>query len=314
MKRSHVSLLIATLTVLLIAPVAFASGNPIAGAIGNLRWGMSEREVKTALKAKIKDKSRLQDLDASYVEFDGKPTRWDSSSVAEEYTHGNEEAMLSYKDSDNSENYYFFIGGQLWKWVKLYPASAFGNHDFAAKIRDRFGKGYDKQGEVNPGCGRSYQFIEFLDRNTRLRAVDKTKEQRQYSLMFEAMDTVRSLASLRSSTIRRATYKSTSAVASAPAPARMDAPASTAPHFQKGDSSSGAVASKGGKAKKSLFSDDQQGSSDNAADYNARKQRMQTEARDKQRHTYERGEEAKKGKILDDLAGMDDDDPLSGAK
>lgn len=316
MKRSYVGLLIATLAVLLTAP-AFASTNPIAGALGNLRWGMNEREVKTALKAKIKDKSRLHDLESSYVEFDGKSTRWDSSAAAEEYTHGNEEAMLSYKDSDGSENYYFFIGGQLWKWVKLYPASAFGGHDFgrfAEKIRGRFGSGHDKQGEVNPGSGRSYQFIEFGDRNTRLRAVDKTKEHNQYVLMFEAMDTVRSLSSLRSNTIRRATAKHANTVASAPAPARIAAPAATAPHFQKGDSSGGAVASKGGtKGKKSLFSDEQQGG-DSEADYNARKQRVQAEARDKQRRTYERSQESKKGKILDDLAGMDDDDPLSGAK
>jgi hypothetical protein len=313
MKRSYIGLLIAIVSVALTAPAV--ASNPIAGAMGNLRWGMSTREVKTALKAKIKDKSRLQDLDASYVEFDGKSTPWDRSSVAEEYTHGNEEAMLSYKDGDGSENYYFFIGGQLWKWVKLYPASTFGNHDFAATIRGRFGSGHDKQGEVNPGCGRSYQFVEFLDRNTRLRAVDKTKEQRQYALMFEAMDTVRSLASLRSSTIRRATFKSSSssAMASASAPTRAEAPASSTPHVSKDSTSSGSVASKGGaKGKKSIFSEEQSGS-DTEADFNARKQRAQADAQNKQRHTYERHEEAKKGKILDDLAGMDDDDPISGA-
>jgi hypothetical protein len=315
MKRSYVGLLIAAVAMSLAAPVA-ASGNPIAGAIGNLRWGMSSREVKTALKAKIKDKSSLQELEASFVEFDGRSTRWDSSPIAEEYTHGNEEAMLSYKDRDGSENYYFFIGGQLWKWVKLYPASAFGGHDFArfaGKVRDRFGSGHEKQGQVNPGSGQSYQFIEFLDRNTRLRAVDKTQKQSQYALMFEAMDTVRTLSSLRSNTIRRATAKHSSAVASAPAPARSEPPASSTPRFQK---SNGAVASNSGggnKNKKSIFSDEQQ-QDDSADDYNAKKQRVQAEAREKQRRAYDRGQEAKKGKILDDLAGMDDDDPISGAR
>jgi hypothetical protein len=313
MKRSYTGLLIAAVALSLAAPVA-ASANPIAGAVGNLRWGMSAREVKTALKAKIKDKSKLQELDSSYVEFDGKPTRWDSSPIAQEYTHGNEEAMLTYKDSDSSENYYFFIGSQLWKWVKLYPAASFGGHDFArfsAKVRDRFGNGHEKQGDVNPGSGQSYQFIEFLDRNTRLRAVDKTKQQNQYALMFEAMDTVRSLASLRSNTIRRATAKRSSAVASAPTPTRSEPTASSTPRFQK---SSGAVASNAGgaaKNKKSIFSDEQQG--DGESDYNAKKQRVQADARDKQRRSYDRTQEAKKGKVLDDLAGMDDDDPISGA-
>jgi hypothetical protein len=307
MKRSNVGLLIVLFATQLAAP-ALASSNAIAGALGNLRWGMSDREVRTALKAKISGK------DLAYVEFDGKPNHWDSTPVAEEYTHGNEEAMLSYKDTDHSENYYFFIGGQLWKWVKVYPTAAFGGHDasrFSAKIRDRFGSGRDKQGEVNPGSGQSYPFVEFLDRNTRLRAVDKSQQQDKYVLMFEAMDTVRSLASLRSNTIRRATVKRSGAVASGPAPSRVEAPASTIPKAQKADSSGGALASKGGKGKKSIFADEQGG--DSEADYNAKKQRVQAEAREKQRHTYERQQESKKGKILDDLAGMDDDDPLSGA-
>jgi hypothetical protein len=313
MKYSYVGLLIAVFALGLAAPAA-AAGNPIAGALGNLRWGMSEREVKTALEAKLKDKATLRELESSRVEFDGKATRWDSGPVAEEYTHGNEEAMLTYKDSDGSSNYYFFIGGQLWKWVKLYPAAAFGGHDFsrfASKLSKRFGKGHDKQGEVNPGSGSSYQFIEFLDRNTRLRAVDKTKQQDQYALVFEAMDTVRSLASLRSNTIRRAGIKRPSAVASA-APERSE-PTRPSERSQRASRDT-SVASNTGSAskKKSIFADEQRGAGED--DYNTRKQRVQADAHEKQRHMYERGQESKKGKVLDDLAGIDDDDPLVGAR
>jgi hypothetical protein len=320
MKRSHVGLSFLTLAGLLAAPAA-AFANPIAGAMGNLRWGMNEHDVRTALEAKIKDKSELRALASSYVEFDGKNTSWDHSPVAEEYTHGNEESMLSSKGSD-SDNYYFFIGGQLWKWVKLFPASAFGGgHDFdrfASKVRARFGKGYDKEGEVNPGSGASYKFVEFLDRNTRLRAVDKTGQQNQYALVFEAMDTVRSLASLRSSTIRRFKAKATRAVASAE-PTHNEAPASSVRAPSRGSATSGAVASNGsnggnGAAKKrSIFTGEEQGA-DSQDDYNARKKRAQAEADSKQRHMFERGQESKKGKVLDDLAGMDDSDPIAGAK
>lgn len=131
MKRTSVGLLVVSLAVAIAAPAAAApaKANSIAGVMGNLRWGMNERDVKTALRPRIKDKSALSALESSYVEFTGS-TRWDRTPVAEEYTSGNEESMLGYKDADGSENYYFFIGGQLWKWVKYYPASAFGGSDF----------------------------------------------------------------------------------------------------------------------------------------------------------------------------------------
>ena len=195
MKRSHAALLLASLFASFGLPAAAHANSTIAKSLGNLRWGMSQSELKTALKGKVKN--------SSYAEFDGSRSRWDSTPVAEEYTHGNEEAMLSHTDADGSENYYFFISGELWKWVKYYPASSFGGRDFkgfAEKVRKRFGKGHEKQNEVNPGSGYSYKFLEYLDRNTRLRAVDKTERQGQYALVFEALDTVRSLSALRGNT------------------------------------------------------------------------------------------------------------------
>ncbi len=302
MMRSYVGLLLVTLVGLYAAPAA-ASGNAIAGAMGNLRWGMNEREVRTALEGKL-SKADARELNSSYVEFDGKKTRWDHSDVAEEYTHGNEESMLSYKDRDGSSNYYFFIGGQLWKWVKLYPASAFGGSDFSRfskKVRARFGKGYEKDGEVNPGSGAKYKFLEFLNRNTRLRAVDKTDEHHEYALMFEAMDTVRSLAALRSNTIRR--YK-------APSRSRAVASSDAEPTRALAPVHAGAIASKE-TGKRSIFGNGQH--AETREEYIARKQRAEQEAREKQRHIYERSQESKKGKILDSLAGLDDSDPIAGA-
>jgi hypothetical protein len=116
MKRSHVGLLVVGLAALLGLPAsAHAGGNSIAKSLGNLRWGMSKLELKSALKGKL--------TESSYVEFNGR-SRFDSQPIGEDYTHGNEEAMMSYRASDGSENYYFFIGGELWKWVKLYPYSS----------------------------------------------------------------------------------------------------------------------------------------------------------------------------------------------
>jgi hypothetical protein len=310
MKRTCLGLFVAALFVCAL-PTA-ASANAIGKALGNLRWGMDDLAVKNALKGKLKGKA------LAYVEFDGKSTRWDSSPVGEEYTHGNEEAMLSHS-SGESEDYYFFIGGELWKWVKVYPASSFGGRGFdkfAGKIRDRFGKGFEKQAEVNPGSAQVYNFLEFLDRNTRLRAVDKTSEYGKYMLVFESMDTVRSLSALRSNTIRRGGPKRPNALASAKTPRRSsadedeeEAPTRSVTRAPAPTASSPSTL----KNKKSIFSDEQQGD-ESAAAYNARKQRVIEEERTKQKRMHDRNEEAKKGKTLDALAGIDDNDPIGGMK
>jgi hypothetical protein len=311
MKRSHAGLLLVSLFASLGAPAAaYASASPIAKSLGNLRWGMSQSELKTALKGKISN--------SSYAEFDGSRSRWDSTPVAEEYTHGNEEAMLSYTDSDGSENYYFFIGGELWKWVKYYPASTFGGRDFkgfAEKVRKRFGKGHEKQNEVNPGSGYSYKFLEYLDRNTRLRAVDKTERQGQYALVFEALDTVRSLSALRGNTIRRATNKKAAMAKAQPREEEEEeeAPRSVRSKESRSSSAQPNTFTLASSKKRSIFADEQQ-EGESASDYEARKRRVQEQARSTQMKSHERQEDAKKAKILDELAGVDDDDPISGMK
>jgi len=169
MKRSQPSpwaVGVFSVAVLLVSP-ALASNNPLSGAMGNLRWGMRTHDVKSALRSELTDKSKLAGLETSYVEFDGRPTRWDNTALAEEYTQGNDEAMMTVEDNDGTRNYYFFIGGELWKWVKLYPRSAVDGRDFAgftSTIQRRFGKGHPKKGEVNTGSGKSYSCKCYLSR------------------------------------------------------------------------------------------------------------------------------------------------------
>ena len=320
MTRSHLGLLVVGVAGLLFGlPDSASANSSLAKALGNVRWGMSQSELRSALKGKLKDKAR--DFENSTVEFDGKKTRWDSSPVAEEYTHGNEEAMMTYKDADGSDNYYFFIGGELWKWVKVYPSASFGGRDFAKfskKVEGRFGKGREKQAEVNPGSGYSYKFIEYLDRESRLRAVDKTESQGQFALVFESMGTVRSLSALRSSTIRRATNKKAAAVAKAPR-GEEDEEAIEAPKAKAGKAAPARNGQQSGftlaAAKKgSIFGGDSQGADSDQGEYEARKERVQAQDRDRQKRAHQRAEDSKKGKTLDELAGMDDDDPLAGVK
>src|SRR5689334_17816889 len=301
MKLSNFSLLLASFCLLLAPHAAHAAPSQIAQALGNLRWGMSELEAKNALKGKASNVSR--------VEFDGSRNRYDGSVIGEEYTHGNDESMLTFKDKD-AENYLFFIGGELWKWVKVYPTSSFKG-GLSAAVKKKFGKGYDKNGEVNPGSGAVYSYTEYMDRDTRLRAVDKSAEAQRYVLMFESLGTARSLASLRSNTIRRGSPpKKSSAVASKhKSDDDEDEGDSVASRAPSPVSAPGTLASKG-KNKKSILGDEQH--EETAEEYNARKNKMQADARNQQQRMHQRGEEAKKGKILDQLAGIDDDDPTSG--
>lgn len=138
--------------------------------------------------------------------------------------------------------------------------------------------------------------------------MDKTKASGKYALMFESMDTVRSLASLRQNTPHRAASKRTEVASTDDS---HSAPSKASARTQEPERTTSAPASTlASNKKKSLFGDEQK--TDDSSSYQAKRQRVQNEARDKQRRSYERTEEQKKGKVLDSLAGVDDDDPISG--
>jgi hypothetical protein len=126
--------------------------------------------------------------------------------------------------------------------------------------------------------------------------------------MFESLDTARSISALRSNTIRRGTPAKKTAVAKRPVAEKDEAPVAS----RSSKSAPAAVASSSDSStqRRSVFSNDPKGESDE--EYRARKERLRAEERDAARRRHERGQEAKKGKILDELAGIDDEDPLSG--
>ncbi len=195
----------------------------IAESMADLKWGISRddllkkftdqiREKYRPLIAKTKDsveEDRLrqearQALDAikkSAVDFDGRKSNWDVSFLKGEFTQGNDESMLVVKD-ENSQNYYFFIGGKLWKWYKAFDAAVFPAGDFgtfASAVQRRFGKAKTNQGELRPGEG-TRNWLEWQDKSTRLKAVDQSAFYGFFCLVFEDKGTLDSLARLRSNT------------------------------------------------------------------------------------------------------------------
>jgi len=241
MKRLFVRWPLLSLVLLLIAAVAQAApaktnkkkknkgadkvpvSAEISKSMGDLKWGMTEDELQKQLIGKVKEhykpliaktkdaveEDRLREkangeikrIKDSFVEFKGTSTGWDVSFLRGEFTHGNSEAMLVMQDQ-NSQNFYFFIGGKLWKWYKAFDAAVFPADSFAtfaSAVQRRFGPAKDAHGELAPGSGERH-WLEWQDEQTRLRAVDQTDFYGIYSLVFEQKTTVANLAQLRSNT------------------------------------------------------------------------------------------------------------------
>jgi hypothetical protein len=192
----------------------------IAKSLADVKWGMGKDEVEKVfiekikakykpLIAKTKDaveedrlrqvaKQELSRIREGYVEFDGKSTGWDVSFLKGEFSQKNDEAMLVVRD-ENSQNFYFFIGGKLWKWYKAFDASVFPANNFgsfAGAVQRRFGDAKEAKGELRKGAGER-QWLEWQDKETRLRAVDETDFYGFYCLVFESKDTLGNLAKLR---------------------------------------------------------------------------------------------------------------------
>jgi hypothetical protein len=187
----------------------------ISEAMTGIKWGMSREDLLKQSTNKIKEKYRpliaktkdaveedrlrqeaRQELDAikkGTVDFDGKSTGWDVSFLKGEFTQNNSESMLVVRDG-NSQNFYFFIEGKLWKWYKAFDAAVFpaGNFGvFAATLQKRFGQGKETE------AGKR-KWLSWQDKTTQLRAVDETDFYGFYCLVFEEKATVDQLAKLRS--------------------------------------------------------------------------------------------------------------------
>jgi hypothetical protein len=192
----------------------------IAESMKDIRWGMNRDELLKQFVDKVKEKyrplvaktkgaveedrlrqsakSEIEEIRKGVVEFDGRSTGWNVSFLKGEFSHNNDESMLVVRDA-NSQNFYFFIGGKLWKWYKAFDASVFpaGNFGtFAAAVQRKFGNAKDAEGEIRPGVKRHW--LEWQDKGTRLRAVDQSDFYGFYCLVFEEKATVGNLAKLRS--------------------------------------------------------------------------------------------------------------------
>lgn len=314
-------ILVASLALALALP-AFARADSVASSMGDLRWGLSEMEVERFLKRKVQEAAReagkqkgfgkheaerrlaeqLRQIEHGVFAFGGGRSRWDSGPIGDQFTHGNQESVLVYDDGD-SRNYYFFIQGRLWKWYKSYPSRAFGGTDFkrfSKLVEKKFGRGRVKEGELYAGTGEEHRFIEYMTRNTRLRAVDKTSEHGEYALVFEDIDTVRDLPALRTEADRRSRSRAT---------ARREREADD---DEESATATRSTATRSPDKHKSVIAESEESRGETGAEYNARRKRVIAAEQKKEESIHDRQQDRKQGKALDTLAGIEDDDPLSG--
>lgn len=312
MMRSVMLVMVVGLALGTVTHRAAADASPIATAMGDLRWGMSEREVGAHAKREVaseygaalvkakggeQDKLKSQqkaaqgEVDRSLVSFDSGKSRWDSSPVAGEFQYNNQESMMVSKDISGT-SYYFFLDGKLWKYIRVLDKSAAGGDykKFSKYVEDKFGKGRAKKGEVTPTQGET-QFIEYLDRNSRMRAADDNGKRGGYAMIFEEMATVRQIASTRPKAPTRLAGQSNSDESEAP---------------KKTESAEVAKA----KVSRSVFQQEARAESPN--EFESRKEKAQREARERQQRAAARKEDAKKGEVLKQLDGLSDSDPLGG--
>ena len=195
----------------------------IAEALGELRWGMEPQAVHAHFRHEIEERYRvriskapgaieedrfrrdmadeIRRLRESYVRFEGARTGWDLSFLRGEFTHGNRESMLVFRDG-NSQNFFLFMRGRLWKWYKGFDASVFHGQSFAqfaGAVQGRFGQAADRSGRLVEG-GPEQHWLEWQDATTRLRAIDQTRFYGFYCLVFEDKNTLSRLSELRTNT------------------------------------------------------------------------------------------------------------------
>ena len=182
----------------------------IAEALGDLHWGMepqrgppvlreqdpralpasgSRRRPGTIEEDRIRHEmdDEIRRLRESYVRFDGDRTGWDLSFLRGEFTHGNRESMLVYRD-ENSQNFYFFIQGRLWKWYKAFDASRLPRARASTSSRRRCRAASAPRPSARARWSRAdpqQHWLEWQDPTTRLRAIDQTRFYGFYCLVFE---------------------------------------------------------------------------------------------------------------------------------
>ncbi|MEM7449234.1 MAG: hypothetical protein AAF355_13420 [Myxococcota bacterium] len=214
-----------------------SEADPISEALGDIRWGMTQEELLAHFARRIRGSyeerianardamhedrlhremnQKIRRIRDSYVAFQGQTTGLDVSFLRWEFTHNNQESMISVSDR-NAQNYYFFVQGRLWKWYRAFHANVFGGHSFqqfAGAIQRRFGAAEERTHTARESV-RPNRWLGWQNARTRLRAVDENQFYGFYCLVFEDRETLNNLDHLRTAPEQRGRTRSSRLVES----------------------------------------------------------------------------------------------------
>lgn len=207
---------------LLVAAPSFAQDTEaLDGAMGDVEWGWTQEQLlehfENVIRAEHRDEIRgardamaadaanhrmqreIQRMRSSVVEFDGTRTGHDSSYLRGEFTHNNSESVIRVR-RPNSDDYYFFIRGRLWKWYRAFDAAVFRGADFeqfAEALGNRFGSAGEFVEDRLHMAENTTTWYQWESPATRARAMDKTAFYGFYCLVLEDKSTLARLDDLR---------------------------------------------------------------------------------------------------------------------
>jgi hypothetical protein len=192
----------------------------LAENLSGFKFGMTKDDVIAALSKQLDDKyntqissttdiavqdrlrrdkkKELADIQASYVQFDGKRTGWDVSVVEDEFVHHTDESMVVRWENSNGKNnrrFFFFYQGKLWKMfisldVSILPA---GQQNF-----DTFKNLFTSSAQYGPGdvdVGKILWHTDEFD----VRALDKLKTYGALGLSIEDWKMEKDVLAMRAS-------------------------------------------------------------------------------------------------------------------
>ncbi len=201
-------------------PSQASDGNALESSMGGIEWGWSPKQVYKHLKEEVgaryresiakstdaieedrlrhKMNEELRQIRDSFFEFDGTPSAYDSGYLRGEFTHENQEALLRVRTA-NSQDFFFFIEGKLWKRYRAFNTSVFEGasfSEFGEALQQRYGKAVTKTGSPTPGATPT-RWYQWSERSITARAVDNNEFYGFYCLVLEDPRTVARLGSLR---------------------------------------------------------------------------------------------------------------------
>lgn len=199
----------------------------VAKALGELRWGMSSKEVLAVLKARVRAqfdrqsrlerdiirqdalyqqaKARFAQIKDSFVLFDEKKNGWDVSPIAAEFRRRSEESMLVVRGAE-SNDYYFFIHDRLWKWYRELEPSTGAAPSFdgtAEAMRAQFGA----SAQVAAPRSEDEAAWPGLTWDTTSTRVTLIQRGAVPCVIFEAQSTLAELPGLRQNALARGAHK-----------------------------------------------------------------------------------------------------------